>query len=212
MTDKNQPKWLKALNIQNTVQEKLILYVELLMHFNKNINLISRKSSSNTFCWNMVLDSFLASQLILERTKYSLIADIGSGNGLPGLILALQAPKKKIILFEPNQKKAEFLQYCLWKMDLKNAVVLKQKVQEHKLFPLKCGVSKAFLSLTKRLKITSAVFEKQGEYYHFCTNSWKKDWNKAPKLVRQKWQAREVKKYSYPPFLSERMLLCTRLL
>ena len=51
-------------------------------------------------------------------------ADIGSGAGFPGLVLALACPASSWLLLEANGKKGVFLRLCLEKLHMQNAGVL----------------------------------------------------------------------------------------
>ena len=206
-----KPNWTSSLLNLNQ-QEKLCVYIQQLLHFNKTVALFSRKQSAS-FCWDMALDCFVAGKLFLEEFKEEgiEIADIGSGNGFPGIIWALLQPSCSFLLFEPNKKKAQFLEYCTWKMELSNVKVKNMLVEE---YPrkyqkqLKHGVSKAFLSLEERLILTEPVFVSGASYYHFCSVNWKKEWNSLPLSLQEKWFP-VAHSYSHLPLLAERVLLKT---
>ncbi len=50
--------------------------------------------------------------------------DIGSGAGLPGLIIAIKQPKTKITMSEKNKKKAYFVRKMIRTLQLTNATIL----------------------------------------------------------------------------------------
>jgi 16S rRNA (guanine527-N7)-methyltransferase len=52
------------------------------------------------------------------------LADIGSGAGLPGVVLAMLLPKVDITLVEPLERRARFLTECVSELGLDNATVL----------------------------------------------------------------------------------------
>ena len=205
MKNLQKPNWLSSLLNVNQ-QEKLCLYIEQLGHFNKNFSLFS-KNQSLDFCWEMALDSLTAGRLCLKnfRDKNIEIADIGSGNGMPGILWALLKSSYTFLLFEPNKKKAQFLEYCIWKMDLQNVKVKNIKVQEHDK-KIIYAVSKAFLPLEQRLSLTENLFLRGGVYYHLYSLKWKQEWKGLPKTLQRRWKL-TMQNYSYPPFLSERVLL-----
>ena len=200
-----KPKWASSL-LSPDQQEKLCVYVQQLLHFNKTVALFSRKKSEG-FCWEMILDSLVAGKIVLEELKNAEIADIGSGNGFPGIVWALLQPSCSFLLFEPNKKKAQFLEYCIWKMNLKNVEVKNIRIEEYP-EKIKYGVSKAFLSLKERLILTEPVFISGASYYHFCSIGWEKEWQNLSVDLQSKWQFL-AKNYSIPSFLSERVLLKT---
>jgi 16S rRNA (guanine(527)-N(7))-methyltransferase RsmG len=61
----------------------------------------------------------------LKEIQNSLtITDIGTGCGVPGLILAIVFPEKKFYLIEVVKKKINFLQECIKILELKNCIIL----------------------------------------------------------------------------------------
>ena len=199
------PEWITDL--RSSQRKQLELYVEELCHFNQSVPLFSRKQGE-FFCWNMILDSLLAGHILLEDSaSCPIIADIGSGAGFPGLVMAILDPSKILWLYEINEKKAGFLEYISWKLKLKN-LEIKGKIQEEKVL-LDCAVSKAFFSLNKRLVITHCIFNPGASYYHLLALDWEKQWEKLSLSLRESWQIGMVRKYKKNSFLSERILLRT---
>ncbi len=58
------------------------------------------------------------------------VADIGSGAGLPGLVLALQRPDVHVVLVESLQRRAAFLQECVDGLGATNAEVRRARAEE----------------------------------------------------------------------------------
>ena len=54
---------------------------------------------------------------------------MGSGAGLPGLVISILDDKKNIKLLEPNQKKISFLTHVQAKLDLKNTTIFKERIE-----------------------------------------------------------------------------------
>ena len=202
---------MKKFNKVNTLKalenKKLKSYAQELFYFNKKIPLFSRAQKED-FCWKMILDCFLAGKILLKDSSHLIIADIGSGAGLPGIVLAIMSPKRKFLLFEPHQKKATFLEYIKWKINLNNVQIKNIPIQKETTL-LSCAVSKAFLPLEKRLKLTESHFKKGAFYYHLQSLKWKKKWEKASVEVHKSWEIKKVAEYSYPSFLPRRVLIKT---
>ncbi len=89
---------------------KLRYYVELLWAANEELNLISRKMTFEELIDNHVIDSLLP--LSRFPTDAKVVADFGSGGGLPAVIYAIQFPEVSFRLFEKSPKKQEFLERC----------------------------------------------------------------------------------------------------
>jgi 16S rRNA (guanine527-N7)-methyltransferase len=58
------------------------------------------------------------------------LADIGSGAGLPGIVLALLLPRVRVTLVEPLERRARFLTECVDELDLANAAVLRGRAED----------------------------------------------------------------------------------
>ena len=59
------------------------------------------------------------------------VADLGSGAGLPGLVLAAELPGARVDLIESVSRKAEFLRRAIAQMELDNAEVVAGRAEAH---------------------------------------------------------------------------------
>jgi 16S rRNA (guanine527-N7)-methyltransferase len=99
------PALLEGLDVSRESCQKLELYVDTLLKWQHQINLIG-PSTADTIWHRHILDSL---QLLPHiPTGVHAIADLGSGAGFPGLVLAIARPLKAY-LYEANGKKAAFL-------------------------------------------------------------------------------------------------------
>jgi 16S rRNA (guanine527-N7)-methyltransferase len=60
----------------------------------------------------------------------AMVCDLGSGAGLPGLVLALARPDLRVILLEPLLRRTTFLTECRDALDLDNVTVLRSRAEE----------------------------------------------------------------------------------
>jgi 16S rRNA (guanine527-N7)-methyltransferase len=58
------------------------------------------------------------------------LADIGSGAGLPGIVLSLLLPSVRVTLVEPLERRARFLTECVSELELTNASVLRGRAED----------------------------------------------------------------------------------
>lgn len=86
--------------------ERLTIYHALLLKWQKAINLISPKTVQSSWERHFA-DSAQMSEYIPDDVK--VLADIGSGAGFPGLVLALLRPELQVHLIESDERKAQFL-------------------------------------------------------------------------------------------------------
>jgi 16S rRNA (guanine527-N7)-methyltransferase len=58
------------------------------------------------------------------------LVDIGSGAGLPGIVLAMVRPELNVILLEPMDRRCRFLTDCIAELGLSNASVLRARAED----------------------------------------------------------------------------------
>ena len=89
--------------------DKISKYIDLLLIFNKKYNLISKSTEKDV--WNRhILDSAQIIQYI-DFNKDHILSDLGSGAGLPGIILSIanNNPNFHVKLYEKSPVKRAFL-------------------------------------------------------------------------------------------------------
>ncbi len=126
---------LKELNIEpnNKKIEKLLLYLEEIMRWNKKINLISRKLKKEEVFKKLLLPSFLPYGIIKEGEK---ILDFGAGGGIASIPLKILKEQITLHLLEPKKKPVAFLEYISFSLDLnlkiiKTFVLKAEDIEEH---------------------------------------------------------------------------------
>lgn len=133
-------------------QAKIRQYIELLQSWNKTHNLISDSQTSN------IKEHIEDSLSVLEYTG-NVLVDLGSGGGLPGIPIAIQAPKKLVFLVESNSKKFSFLLNTKNKLNLKNVEVLHSRIEDvepeklptgYEIIARAVGSTKHLIQLTKK--------------------------------------------------------------
>jgi 16S rRNA (guanine527-N7)-methyltransferase len=60
----------------------------------------------------------------------AVVADVGSGGGLPGLVLAIVRPDLRVTLLEPLLRRTLFLSECMEDLGLRNVEVLRGRAEE----------------------------------------------------------------------------------
>ena len=114
-------------DLPETVPAQLIEYLELLVKWNKAFNLTAVRDPSE-----MVSKHLLDSLAVLPYIGDGLIADVGSGAGLPGIPLALARPQTRFVLLDSNGKKTSFLIQAKRLLELDNVEVVNQRVEDYR--------------------------------------------------------------------------------
>lgn len=133
---------------------QLMLYVNELEKWNKAYNLTAVRSIEEIIKRH-ILDALSVVQLIAEK-KPKTLADIGTGGGIPGVILGIVFPKLSIFLVESIGKKCRFLRHVIQKLGLSERVsIIQQRVESwHPTEPLSIIICRAFTSLQNFTTIT----------------------------------------------------------
>ena len=108
------------------VQQKLVHYIQLIARWNKTFNLTAIRDVEE-----MVSKHLLDSLVVQPYIEGSLILDVGSGAGLPGIPFAITTPDKNFVLIDTNGKKTRFLTQAKIELKLENVEVIHQRVEEY---------------------------------------------------------------------------------
>jgi len=123
---------LSKLNIAFT--EKHIIsvkkYLGLVLEYNKKINLVGTKDKDQ-----ILIRHILDSLSILKFNKYfehknSRILDIGTGAGMPGILIAIFLKGSTVYLLDKTLKKINFLETAVGELKLKNVEIIRGRAEE----------------------------------------------------------------------------------
>ncbi len=75
-----------------------------------------------------LLNCAVVAELISDKGKT--LVDIGSGGGLPGIVLAMLRPDVTVTLLEPMERRCRFLSECVAELGIANAAVLRGRAED----------------------------------------------------------------------------------
>ncbi|MBP9722344.1 MAG: 16S rRNA (guanine(527)-N(7))-methyltransferase RsmG [Gammaproteobacteria bacterium] len=154
---------LLKLELSSEIKNKLIDYLQLLIKWNKVYNLTAI-TDPKLIIHKHILDSLAIINFIDSKVKN--IIDIGTGAGLPGIIIAIVKPDLKIVLLDSNNKKTAFLEQAKNTLKLKNIEIINQRVENYipeELFD--AIISRAFASLVDYVVCTEHLLTSSGRIY-----------------------------------------------
>ena len=166
---------LKLSNVSRETIEELKDYSKAIISKNKTINLIS-KSTEKSINSRHINDS---AQIIdfIDRKDIKICTDIGSGAGLPGIVLGiLMKPKKplfKLIFYEKSYHKSVFLREMTKKFNL-NSEIHQKNIFEEKNLCTDVIISRAFKPLPIIFQIAKNNFKNFKHIILFLGKSGKK--------------------------------------
>ena len=108
-----------------------------------------------------LLNSAVLAPLIREGAR---VADIGTGGGMPGLVLAIVRPDARFLLIEPMERRCNWLTEQIERLGLENAEVRRGRAEEfHDAFEVDQVTARAVTALRKLVPITAPLLRDGGE-------------------------------------------------
>lgn len=106
----------------------------------------------------------LNSALVAPLLRPGLVGDIGSGAGLPGLVLGIARPDVDFVLIEPMERRVAWLKDQVSELGLKNVTVIRARAEEVSLpDPLDQVTARAVSAFRKLLPWTAPLLRNGGE-------------------------------------------------
>ena len=186
-----------AQYVSRETLDELNKYSLLILKKNKEINLIST-STEKSIKSRHIDDS---AQIIdfIDKNDIKVCTDLGSGAGLPGIVLAIlmksKKPQFKVILFEKSYHKSNFLKEISKKFNL-NTEIKQKNIFDQKNLQTDIIISRAFKPLPvifeialknfKKFKYIILFLGKSGkEILKEATNKWKFDYEERKSLTNE---------------------------
>lgn len=92
------------------------------------------------------------------------VGDVGSGAGLPGLVLAIARPDAHLVLIEPMERRTDWLRHEANELGLENVTVVRARSEEARLDePLDQVTARAVTALSKLIPISAPLVRRGGE-------------------------------------------------
>ena len=163
LDDKAQlEKGMQILGFENIPQiiSKLLIYKDLLVKWNNSFNLTSVKNTE------IVTHHFLDCLAVIPFIKSSTLLDVGTGAGLPGIVIAIVNPDIKVSLIDKVGKKITFIKRIIAELEIKNIETYHDRVElltsEEKYDGI---ISRAFSNMEVFIKSTKHLIKSQGVWY-----------------------------------------------
>lgn len=136
-----------GLELNDEALNLLLQYQDALVLWNKAYNLTAIRDPKE-----MLVKHLLDSLSILKDLPAGRLLDIGTGGGMPGMIIAICQPTRECVLLDSNGKKIRFLRQFIADLKLKNVIAVQTRVENqdsiNDLGQFDVITSRAFASLT----------------------------------------------------------------
>ncbi len=148
------------LDVSIEAQQKLLVYLSLLQKWNKVYNLTAVRDPLE-----MVTLHLLDSLSVLPYINANNLLDVGSGGGLPGIVLAICKPTLQVTTIDTVQKKVIFMRQVKGELGLSNLTVVHARVESYK--PTEnfdAIISRAFSEIALFIKLTQHLLAENGQW------------------------------------------------
>ena len=151
---------LMSISISESQVQQLLSYHSLILKWNKVYNLSAIRDPLES-----IKKHFLDSLSILNFIKPGLLLDVGSGAGLPGIVIAIMKPKTKVFVLDSIGKKCRFMQNVKTELSLENLIVINSRVESFESEESFSQITtRAFADVSKTIELTKHLISNKGRY------------------------------------------------
>lgn len=148
-----------GLSLTAKQHEQLLAYLELMSKWNKVYNLTAVRDKTE-----MVRQHLLDSLAVIPLIRGQRVLDVGSGGGLPGVVLAIVKPEVQVVTVDKVQKKIAFQTQVAAELGLTNLKPMSTRVEDLHEAPFDTITSRAFSSLLDFVTLTEPLLTQNGEW------------------------------------------------
>jgi 16S rRNA (guanine527-N7)-methyltransferase len=175
-------------------------YLGLMFKWNAVYNLTSLRDPMQMVTHHL-LDSLAAVPAFLDAKN---VLDVGSGGGLPGIVLAIVRPDVKISMIDTVHKKTAFLTQVKAELNLSNVTVYTMRVEQLQVSDkFDVITSRAFADLSDFVNWSSHLLAEGGRYIALKGVAPKEEQERVP----AEWKVTKVEPLQVPRLGAERHLV-----
>jgi len=188
------------LDVSPAQREKLMDYLALMFKWNSVYNLTSLRDPMQMVTHHL-LDSLAAVPAFAQAHN---VLDVGSGGGLPGIVLAVVRPDMKVSMIDTVHKKTAFLTQVKAELGLSNVTVYTARVEQLQVTDkFDVITSRAFADLSDFVNWSSHLLADGGRYIALKGVAPKDEQERLP----VEWQVTGVEPLQVPRLGAERHLV-----
>lgn len=150
---------IAELALPERIAPGLLAYLAELQKWNSAYNL-SGVRNAEAMVTRHILDALAVLPFVRGR-----VIDVGSGAGIPGLILAIANPALNVVTLDSAGKKARFMRHAVRALGIANAEVVEARAEAHApAAPYDFVISRAFATLGDFLRLTAHLAAPGGKW------------------------------------------------
>ncbi len=150
------------LNLDEQFYKRCATYIKLLQQWGKVHNLTASLKYEEIEA--NILDSVYPLSFI---ENFNSFADVGTGAGYPGMLLAIARPDVKAVLIEPRAKRVAFLNFVKSALKLQNVEVLQSRVEDLDFQQFDLITSRAVSNTSLLLELTQNLSDDNTAYLFY---------------------------------------------
>jgi 16S rRNA (guanine527-N7)-methyltransferase len=151
---------LMNISLSDKQVQQLLRYLSLILKWNRIYNLSAIRDPIES-----VKKHLLDSLSIIHFVQPGLLLDVGSGAGLPGIVIAIMKPETEVFVLDSVGKKCRFMQAVKSELTLENLIVVNSRVESFKSKKSFSQItSRAFAEASKTIQLTKHLLEENGRY------------------------------------------------
>jgi 16S rRNA (guanine527-N7)-methyltransferase len=155
-----------AVPLDSGQLSSLLSYLRLIERWNETYNLTSIRDPRSMVTQH-ILDSLAATAALRRRRRPGdrhRLVDVGSGAGLPGVVLGIALPDTEVVCVESVGKKAAFITQAAGTVGARNVTALHARVEQVLNREFDVVASRAFASLADFVAATRHLLADNGEW------------------------------------------------
>ncbi|BFU78452.1 16S rRNA (guanine(527)-N(7))-methyltransferase RsmG [Arcobacter sp. 15-2] len=150
------------LHFDDLFYERCEKYIALLQQWGKIHNLTASLKDEEII--NNIVDSVYPLKFI---DSFESLADVGTGAGYPGMLLAIARPESKVVLVEPRAKRVAFLNFVKSVLKLENVSIEQKRIEQLQDYRFDIITSRAVTNTTLLLELTSHLKDENTQYLFY---------------------------------------------
>lgn len=150
------------LHFDDLFYERCDKYIALLQQWGKIHNLTASLKTEEII--NNIVDSVYPLKFI---NSFDSLADVGTGAGYPGMLLAIAQPNARVVLVEPRAKRVAFLNFVKSALKLSNVFIEQKRIEDLQNDRFDIITSRAVTNTTLLLELTSHLKDEKTEYLFY---------------------------------------------
>lgn len=153
-TEEDARRWVSSRPLPSGALEQLEALAPLLAVENQRQNLVAA-TSLDQFWLRHIADSLQLLWVSRETLPAGSWLDLGTGAGFPGLVVAIASPERQVTLVESRATRAAWLRHAAVELDLRNVVVVHQRLELVETIEAACISARAFAPLERLLRLAA---------------------------------------------------------